>query len=70
MISEIIIARNGLILAVSLSIVIMSGSGILLIKNNTNQENYFSDKHPVREASKNDKLQIRRLTNNFRDDRK
>jgi predicted RND superfamily exporter protein len=52
MISEIIIARNGLILAVSLSIVIMSGSGILLIKINTNQENYFSDKHPVREASK------------------
>lgn len=51
-ISEIIIARNGIILAVSLSIVLLFVSGIFLLRINTNQENYFSERHPVREASK------------------
>jgi len=49
--SDIIIARNGFILALSLAIVILFGSGIFLIRINTNQESYFSEKHPVREAS-------------------
>lgn len=49
--SELIINRNGMILGISLAIVIVFAAGIFLIRINTNQENYFSEKHPVRKAS-------------------
>jgi uncharacterized protein len=49
--SHLIINYPGRILLVSAVIVIIFSSGIILIKINTNPENYFSAKHPVRQAS-------------------
>jgi uncharacterized protein len=50
--SGIIINYPGRILLVSAVVILFLSSGILLLKINTNQENYFSRKHPIRQASK------------------
>jgi len=49
--SGFIINNPGRILLVSAIIIIIISSGILFLRINTNQENYFSHKHPVRQAS-------------------
>lgn len=49
--SELIVRKPGRILVVSAIVIIVLASGIVFLRINTNQENYFSKKHPVREAS-------------------
>jgi hydrophobe/amphiphile efflux-3 (HAE3) family protein len=49
--SRLIINKPGRILLVSMIVMIVFSSGIMLLRINTNQENYFSAKHPVRQAS-------------------
>ena len=49
--SKLIINNPGRILLVSAVIVILFASGIAFLRINTNQENYFAPKHPVRQAS-------------------
>jgi hypothetical protein len=49
--SNLIIKNPGRILLVSAVIIILFASGIAFLKINTNQEKYFSLKHPVRQAS-------------------
>jgi hydrophobe/amphiphile efflux-3 (HAE3) family protein len=49
--SKLIIRYPGRILLVSLVVVILFAFGILLLRINTNQENYFAPKHPIRQAS-------------------
>jgi len=49
--SGLIINYPGRILLVSAIVILLISSGILLLRINTNQENYFSRKHPIRQAS-------------------
>jgi predicted RND superfamily exporter protein len=49
--SKLIIKYPGRILLVSLVVIILFAFGILFLRINTNQENYFAPKHPVRQAS-------------------
>ena len=49
--SRLIIKNPGRILLVSVLVIILFASGIAFLRINTNQENYFSPKHPVRQAS-------------------
>ena len=49
--SKLIINNPGRILLVSAVVIILFASGIAFLKINTNQENYFSPKHPIRQAS-------------------
>ena len=49
--SALIIKNPGRILLVSAVVIILIASGIAFLKISTNQENYFSPKHPVRQAS-------------------
>ena len=49
--SGLIVNYPGRILLVSAIIILLISSGILLLRINTNQENYFSRKHPIRQAS-------------------
>jgi predicted RND superfamily exporter protein len=49
--SSLIIERNGAILIISVTVIVMFAAGIFLVRINTNQETYFSQKHPVRKAS-------------------
>jgi hypothetical protein len=49
--STIIIKNPGRILLVSAVVIILFASGIAFLRINTNQEKYFSSKHPVRQAS-------------------
>jgi predicted RND superfamily exporter protein len=50
--SLLIIKHPGGILATSLALTILVSVGIVLLKIETNQENYFPSNHPVRAASK------------------
>jgi predicted RND superfamily exporter protein len=49
--SAVIIKSPGRVLAFSLIVVVIMLAGIFLLRINTNQEDYFSRKHPVRQAS-------------------
>jgi hydrophobe/amphiphile efflux-3 (HAE3) family protein len=49
--SALIINKPGRILMVSAIVIIIFSSGIIFLSINTNQENYFSAKHPIRKAS-------------------
>ncbi len=49
--SKIIIKNPGRILLISAVVIILVASGIGFLKINTNQENYFAPKHPIRQAS-------------------
>ncbi len=49
--SEVIIKNPGRVLIVSGGLVLFMSLGAFLVKISTNQENYFSKKHPVRQAS-------------------
>jgi hydrophobe/amphiphile efflux-3 (HAE3) family protein len=49
--SKVIINYPGRILLVSAFIIILFASGIAFLRINTNQENYFPPKHPIRQAS-------------------
>jgi hydrophobe/amphiphile efflux-3 (HAE3) family protein len=49
--SKLIINYPGKILLVSAVVIILLASGIAFLKINTNQENYFAPKHPIRQAS-------------------
>ncbi len=49
--SKHIINQPGRILVVSAIVIILFATGIVLIKIDTNPENYFSARHPVRQAS-------------------
>ncbi|HBC77430.1 MAG TPA: hypothetical protein DCZ51_02305, partial [Bacteroidales bacterium] len=49
--SKLIIKYPGKILLISSVVILILASGIAFLKINTNQENYFAPKHPVRQAS-------------------
>jgi len=49
--SRLIIKNPGRILLVSALVIILFASGIAFLRIDTNQENYFAPKHPVRQAS-------------------
>jgi hydrophobe/amphiphile efflux-3 (HAE3) family protein len=49
--ANVIINNPGRILLVSAIVIIIFSSGIGFLRINTNQENYFSSRHPVRQAS-------------------
>jgi len=49
--SKMIVKNPGRILLVSAVVIILFASGIGFLKINTNQENYFAPKHPIRQAS-------------------
>lgn len=49
--SGLIINYPGRILLVSAVVILFLSSGIIFLKIDTNQENYFSPRHPIREAS-------------------
>ncbi len=50
-ISKVVIKRPGRVLLVSLMLTLLLGTGIIFLRIDTNQENYFPKKHPVREAA-------------------
>ena len=50
-ISRIVIRWPGRVLAVSVALTLLISAGIFLLRTETNQENYFPHKHPVRKAS-------------------
>ena len=50
-ISSMVIRRPGRVLLVSLVLTVLIGTGIAFLKIDTNQENFFPHKHPVRKAS-------------------
>ncbi len=50
-ISSMVIRRPGRVLLVSLVLTLMLGTGIAFLRIDTNQENFFPHKHPVRKAS-------------------
>lgn len=50
-ISKVVIKRPGRVLLVSLTLTLLLGTGIIFLRIDTNQENYFPKKHPVREAA-------------------
>jgi uncharacterized protein len=47
-----IVAHNKRIPAISVAITILLGLGILFLKVDSNEENFFPEKHPVKQASK------------------
>ncbi|MDZ7634298.1 MAG: MMPL family transporter [Bacteroidales bacterium] len=50
-ISSVVIRRPGRVLLVSLVVTMLLGTGIAFLRIDTNQENFFPHKHPVRKAS-------------------
>ncbi len=50
-ISSVVIRRPGRVLLVSLVLTLLIGTGMVFLKIDTNQENFFPNKHPVRKAS-------------------
>lgn len=50
-ISSLVIRRPGRVLLVSLVLTLLVGTGMVFLKIDTNQENFFPHKHPVRKAS-------------------
>ena len=49
--SSVVIRRPGRVLLVSLVLTLLVGTGMVFLKIDTNQENFFPHKHPVRKAS-------------------
>jgi len=49
--SSAVIRRPGRVLLVTGIVILLISGGIFLLRTDTNQENYFPEKHPVREAS-------------------
>ena len=49
--SSVVIRRPGRVLLVSLVLTLLVGTGMVFLKIDTNQENFFPQKHPVRKAS-------------------
>jgi hypothetical protein len=49
--SALVVNKPGKILIVSAIVIITFSAGIVFLRIDTNQENYFSNKHPVRQAS-------------------
>lgn len=49
--SRIIVKYPGRVLMISAFVIASVSSGVIFLKINTNQENYFPKKHPVRQAS-------------------
>ncbi|HUW93208.1 MAG TPA: efflux RND transporter permease subunit [Bacteroidales bacterium] len=49
--SKVVLKWPGRVLVISAAITLLTSSGIFLLKTDTNQENYFPHKHPVRKAS-------------------
>lgn len=50
-ISSLVTGSPGRVLVVSLVLTILLGSGVIFLKIDTNQENFFPRKHPVRQAA-------------------
>lgn len=50
-ISSVVIRHPGRVLMVSLVLTLLVGTGIAFLRIDTNQENFFPNKHPVRKAS-------------------
>lgn len=50
-ISSVVIRRPGRVLLVSLGLTLLLGTGMIFLKIETNQENFFPHKHPVRKAA-------------------
>lgn len=50
-IASLVIRRPGKVLLVSLSLTLLLGTGVIFLKIDTNQENFFPHKHPVRQAA-------------------
>jgi uncharacterized protein len=50
-ISSVVTRRPGRVLLVSLALTILLGTGMVFLRIDTNQENFFPHKHPVRRAS-------------------
>jgi hypothetical protein len=50
-ISAVVIRRPGRVLLVSLVLTLLVGTGMVFLRIDTNQENFFPHKHPVRRAS-------------------
>ncbi len=50
-ISRMVIRWPGRVLSVSVALTLLISTGIFLLRTETNQENYFPQKHPVRKAS-------------------
>ncbi len=51
-ISSLVIRRPGRVLLVSFGLTLLMGTGVIFLKIDTNQENFFPRKHPVREAAR------------------
>lgn len=49
-ISSVVIGRPGRVLLVSFGLTLLLGTGVIFLKIDTNQENFFPRNHPVREA--------------------
>jgi predicted RND superfamily exporter protein len=49
-ISSVVIGRPGRVLVVSFGLTLLLGTGVIFLKIDTNQENFFPRNHPVREA--------------------
>ena len=50
-ISAVVIRRPGRVLLVSLGVTLLLGIGVIFLRIETNQENFFPHKHPVRKAA-------------------
>ncbi len=50
-ISSLVIKRPGRVILVSFVLTLLLGTGVIFLKIDTNQENFFPRKHPVREAA-------------------
>jgi len=50
-ISSVIIGNPRRVLIASLAITLLLGTGVIFLKTDTNQENFFPKKHPVRQAA-------------------
>ncbi len=50
-ISSVVTKRPGRVLVISFALTILVGTGMAFLKIDTNQENFFPRKHPVREAA-------------------
>lgn len=50
-ISSMVIRRPGKVLLVSFALTLLLGTGVVFLKIDTNQENFFPRKHPVRKAA-------------------
>jgi predicted RND superfamily exporter protein len=50
--AEKIISHSGMVIILSLIVIAVFSTGIFFVRTDTNQENFFPEKHPVKQASK------------------